>query len=1132
MGNRIEIKKVKHFAFFILINVLFPLFVYSQANEPVFKHIKVEEGLSNTNITCIIQDSEGFIWFGTESGLNKYDGSNFIVYGENYGTPNFTGSYIFEIIEDSNHNLWIATASGLNYYNRKLGKFISYLPQTGNSNSIKDKTIRCVIEDHNGVAWFGTKSGRLEMYNKSRNSFSVYKNTKGVLFNPNHKEIADLMEDHLGKIWVLYTSENFIDVITKSRDSVFRIKLTTQDTFPIKQRKIIQDRNHDYWIATLGNGLIKLEQKSKNSYSQKRFVHDPNNPKSLPGNEILTVREDIDSGIWLGIENIGLCLFEPKNTIFKLYKHDLANPFSISHPSVWSVFQDNKKGLWVGTFSTGINYFNGTPKTFKLEQNNLLDENSLSTNIVSSFFVDHSGFLWIGTTGGGLNKYDFKSKKYKCYNTSNSGISSNAIKAIHEDKKQNIWIATWGGGITVFNPKKNSFKTYNNQNSNLNGNNFSTFAIDKKGVMWAGSYWGNDGICYYDEEADDFHCYTTKNSGLLDNTIYKILPGSDGNLWIATHGGLNKFDPISKVFKSYKHNPNNSNTISHPNVHSIIESHDSLLWMVTAEGLNSFNPKTEVFKHYYKSNAKLPDNNLFGIEEDQLGNLWISLGRGVLVKFNPKTNKYINYNASDGLQSGDFIKNSSYKSADGTIYFGGTNGFNSLKPNKIKDNLFVPKLYFTKLKIFNKVIEPGTKNSPLEFSDINSLDTLVLSYEHSVFALEFSAINYTFPDNTKFAYKLEGFEKDWNYIDNQKSATYTNLEPGTYTFRLKAPYHNGVANEQGKSLTIIITPPYYKTWWFRVLIVLGLIGLIIGFVYIKVHGIKKTNKILEEKVRLRTEEINAQKDLLSLQSDKLLETNTILKDRQVQILEQSEELISQRDVLAEVNAVKDKLFSIIAHDLRGPFGTIRGFAELLKEDYHTLDEETRIMMINSIDSSSIKIFELLEQLLEWSRGQSGKISLTPKIQNIIAIIQKNIDIASDQANSKKITIKLLNKEQNINAFFDYHSINLITRNLLSNAIKFTPLGGLIEINVVVSADKVIVSFKDTGVGIEKENLDKLFKDNNHFSTYGTQNESGTGLGLDICKDFVKENGGKIWVESMIGIGSTFSFSLPIGIECN
>jgi signal transduction histidine kinase/ligand-binding sensor domain-containing protein len=1103
---------------------------YSQNIALVFKHITIEDGLSNSNINCIIQDSEGLIWFGTEDGLNKFDGRNFTHFGKNYNTPNFSGNYIFEMIEDSDQNLWIAAAFGLTHYNRMSGKFYSYLPNTENSKGIKDQIIRCIIEDHEKKVWFGTKSGRLNIYDKTEDSIYVFKNTKGEVFNQDNIAITDLFEDNLGNIWVLYISGNTIDVINKERDSVFRINLSDENIEnkqSIAQRRILQDKNQNYWIATMGNGLIKLERTGENTFSKKRFVHDPNNPNSLPGNSLLTLWADVDSGIWLGIENVGLSFYDPDKNSFTTYTSDLKNPGSLSHQSVWSIFQDNNKGLWVGTFSTGINYSNDAPKIFQLVQNNPLDNHSLSNNIVSSFFIDKSGNLWVGTSGGGLNMYDFETKEFHHYNTSNSKLSSDAIKAIYEDKKRNIWIATWGGGINVFNPKTNVFKAFTNQNSCFVGNNFSTITEDSQGVLWVGSYWGNDGICYYDEIENDFHCYTTKNSGLAHNTLYKILSGSDGNLWLATQEGLCKLNPITKEFTSYTHNPNDSTTLSHPNVHSIIESKDSLLWLVTACGLNSFDPKTEIFKAYYKSNTELPDNNLYGIEEDNLGNLWISSGKSHLVKFNPKTNKFINYNASDGIQNGDFIKNSSYKSPDGTIYFGGTNGYITLNPNTIKDNSIVPELFFTQLKIFNKVVVPGTVGSPLEYKDINYLDTLTLSYKHSVFTIEYSALNFTFPDKTKFAYKLEGFESEWNFVDNQHSASYTNLDPGTYVFRVKVPYYNGVVNEEGISLTVIITPPFYETLWFKLLVILFIIGNIIGFLYWRVSRIKKINKILEEKVRIRTDEINSQKDLLQKQSDKLLEANAILEERQEQILEQSEELIAQRDELAEVNTVKDRLFSIVAHDLKNPFNTLKGFTELLKRNFLKYDEEKRIMMINHIDSSSTKIYELLEQLLAWSRAQRGIIVFNPALSDIIELIQINLSLVKDQANLKQIKINLSSNKTNISAYFDSDLIHTVIRNLLSNAIKFTPTNGSVDIHVDAGTEKAVVTIRNSGSLINKENLNKLFNDNILYTTSGTQDEKGTGLGLSICKDFISKNNGEIWAESSIEQGTSFSFSLPV-----
>jgi signal transduction histidine kinase/ligand-binding sensor domain-containing protein len=1111
--------------------------IYAKKKAPFFKHISVEDGLSNTNITCMLQDSEGFLWFGTEDGLNKFDGNSFTVYSGNVGTPSFSGNYIFDIIEDSDKDLWIATTYGLNIYKRKAGTFTSYLPAKNNADSISDEIIRSGIEDHNGILWFGTKSGKINIFNKKEKKFSIFNCSKGSPFNKDKSSIADLLEDDEGNIWVLYVVGNSIDIINNERDSTFSIDLATNDPAdktPIAQRSIIEDREHSFWVGTMGSGLLKIT-KSDGKYAIERFHNDPQNPHSIAGNRILSLWKDTKSGIWLGIENTGLTYLNPTEKIFTNFTSEIINTGSIANNSVWSIFQDNENGLWVGTYSSGINYWNSASKKFNLVRSNPLNKNGLSNNIVTSFFDDSNGTFWVGTSVGGLNKYDQSKGTFSCFNTQNSTLKSNAIKAIFEDSKKNLWVGTYGGGIYLHNKKNNAFINFNSKNTNLIGDNFSTIAEDKNGVVWFGSYWGNGGLCRYNEKKNDFDCFTTKNSEISDNTIFKILPGRDGNLWLATQKGLCKFNPEKTEFTTYNHNPNDTNTVSHPNIHSIIEGRDSLLWVVTAHGLNSFYPKTGKFRRYLKNNSHLPDNFMFAIEKDEMGNLWISSKTG-LSKFNPKSGKVVDYTVADGLQGKEYLKASSYLSPKGILYFGGTNGYNYFDPKQIKDDTIVPRLFFTNLRIFNNIVHPGTINSPLENRNINYLDTIKLSYNQSVFTIEYTALNFTYPDKTKYAYVLEGFEKEWNYVGTQKSATYTNLDPGKYTFKVKLPFSNGVMNETGISMVIIITPPFYETWWFRLIALSAIIGSIIGIYYLRVNNIEKRNKELEEKVIERTQEIIRKNNLLRIQSDELLKTNSLLAGRQEQILEQSKELkaqkeslLIQRDELTEANSVKDRLFSIIAHDLKNPFNTLNGFAELLHEKYNEFDEDERSMMIAQIYESSNLLYGLLEQLLTWSMAQRGKIVFRPKNENLIEIINKNIELATDQAKVKKISIKLLIERNEVIVNMDVDLVNTIIRNLVSNAIKFTPMEGTIIVQAIVEANRVVMSVKDSGIGISEENIDKLFADNIHFTSAGTTNEKGTGLGLAICKEFVKKHHGEIWVKSKLGKGSIFSFSLPLNI---
>jgi signal transduction histidine kinase/ligand-binding sensor domain-containing protein len=1106
-----------------------PILGYSQIQKPSFTHYTNEDGLSYNNVTCIYQDSEGFMWFGTEDGLNRFDGKIFTIYNRTSHPDIFTSNYIFEIIEDSHENLWICSGNGLICHNIRQNTFRLFKPD---NSSITGNSIRNIIEDHNGLLWIGTSSGQLNIYNPQTELFTVFNSKFGDKFNPKKTAIVDLIEDSKGRIWVAYDADQIVTNISKDRNQVRNIILDDLSNQIMGQREIIVKDSSIMWVGTLGNGIYEIDARDFSNIKVKNIIPQSNNENSLAGNRILCFRRDGIKGIWVGLENTGLTYYDLKKGIFTNFSNDPTNSSSISNNSIWSLFLDNSGGLWAGSYSSGINYRNPFSKPFNHVYNNPLNTNSLNSNIISSFLKDSKGLLWIGTDGGGINLYDDKKEQFRFITTKNSQLSSDAILNIYEDSKNNIWIGTWAGGIVRLYPNRKTMKVYNASNSSLIGKNFSSAVEDQNGILWFGSYWGQGGICYYDEKKNDFISFTKGNSNIVDNTIYRMISGTDGYLWIATHNGISKFDPVKKVFTNYSHNPKDSTTISHPNVHTIIETKDSVIWAGTASGLNSFDRKTGQFKRYYASNSNIPDNYVFSLEEGEPGEIWVSCKKGLYV-LNTKNNEVINHSKSDGLQGKTFVKNSSYKSPEGTLYFGGTNGYNSFTPLEISRNTFCPPLVFTGLKIFDKEVVFGTKDTPLEKRGIEDLDTLYFTHHQNVFTLEYTCLNFSYSDKTNYAYMLEGFDTEWKYVGDLNNATYQNLPAGSYLFKLKVPNENGFGNDEGISMHIIIIPPFYETWLFRISLAIFLSGLIIMIFYMRVRNLSKRNKELEIRVKERTMEIKNKNEILEEQSIELMHKNGLLEARNYQIMEQSEELsaqkeelIIQRDELTSVNADKDRLFSIIGHDLRNPFANLIGFVEILNDKSEVYSEVEKKEMIKMIYDSSFQIFELLQQILDWSVGQSGKISFNPTLENLNLLIHKNISLCSTQAKNKNINIVFNAKADAKNLILDANLVNTIIRNFINNAIKFTPPEGTIKVWIENNTNETIVAVRDSGIGMPKEIVDKILNKGSYYSSRGTNNEIGTGLGLKICKDFALKHGGEIGIESKVGEGTTMTLILP------
>jgi len=526
----------------------------------------------------------------------------------------------------------------------------------------------------------------------------------------------------------------------------------------------------------------------------------------------------------------------------------------------------------------------------------------------------------------------------------------------------------------------------------------------------------------------------------------------------------------------------------------------------------------------------LPNDVFNGILIDNKNNLWLSTNKGI-TRFNHVSKTIKNLDLLDGLQGNQFIHGSYFMSSSGKMYFGGLNGYNSFYPDDIQDNKFEPPVYITDLLIYFKEVQINEEGSPLTKS-ITETDKIVLTHKQSVITFRYTALNYLNSEKNQYAYQLEGFDKEWNHVGSRREVTFTNLDPGSYLFRVKASNNDGIWNEEGRSIAITIRPPWWQTLVFKIAALLFVLALLAGFYFYRVSQLNKQKIDLEKLVKERTGEIEEKNRMLTKQAAELNETNTLLEERQLKIEEQTEELMTQKENLEEVNAhlkelnsTKDKFFSIIAHDLKNPFNTILGFSELLNMKYNRLSEEKKLRYLEVIFSSSKNIYNLLENLLQWARTQTDKIAFEPIVFSLKQLVEQNLNLLKENITTKKINIEH-KIEDSCDVYADRNMINTVIRNLLTNAIKFTHSGGDIAINSLRKDGHIEISIKDSGIGMSAEEIKNIFRVDANFSRSGTDGETGTGLGLILCKEFIVKNGGTIWVESTPGQGSIFSFTIP------
>lgn len=1132
----------------ITLSVLPAFFYHPLAAQPLkFKHLSLHEGISQLTVNCIFQDKQGLMWFGTQDGLNYYDGYTFRSYRHDpQDSTSLSNNVVLSIHEDRKGRFWVGTRyGGLNLFDPKTETFKAYKHDEGNPQSLSNNMINALWEDGNGMLLVGADYGGLNVFNPETETFERHtfdpKNPNSI----SNERILSIYEDSKGRVWVgTYGGLNIFDPIEKTfkrflHNSGNPTSLSNDWIYNVRE-----DADNRIWVATY-HGLNLFED---NTETFKRFVDG-----GLMGNNwINCIYENEDGNLWLGTNATGLIVFNTSTNKFDVLVNDPNDPNTLSSNWIQAIYEDRSGRVWIAT-QNGIDIYDSQDRQFTIYRNDPSDVNSLSNNNVLSVYQDKLDRTWVGTWNG-LNLFDKDNGKFKRYTINpNSALAaeSNCIFAIYQDTKMQLWIGTNEGGLYHFNPAANTFKHYKHDPadaSSLSIDLVSSFYEDPLNRLWVGTHSG--GISILDQQTKKFQHYKHdpgNDSSLSHNIVRVIYPDRSGHLWVGTQGGgLNLFIPETKSFKRFKHNPDNTTSLSSNTVRTIYEDSKGRLWIGTSNGLNLFDKKTQTFKVINEKHG-LPNNAVVSIQEDEAGRLWLFTRRG-LSRFTPASNTQIqqghwgnfrNYDQTDGLPGTEL--DVSFKGKEGTIYFGGVNGFAVFHPDAMQDNEYVPPIILNGFEIFNKRVLPGKEvNGFILPLSISQTEELTLSYNESVFTIEFAALSYFQAEKNQYAYKLEGFDKEWNYTDaKRRFATYTNLDPGTYVFHVKASNNDGVWNNEGHTLTIVITPPWWETWWFKLFIVIGVFGIVALVYFMRTDNIRRTNKALaviveqktkelkkanlalaeqgvelasqNDKLKQNTEEIAAQRDLVSHQ-------NTILST-------QREELAAQNQELNNLNIEKNNLIGIVAHDLKTPLNQIKGLIGLIKETPALANEENA-EYIGMINDSAKRLTAMIDKILNVEAIEAKQHNLNLEAVNYAELVRTVINRTALDARMKQIQFKESMLDE-VFVYVDKGYVDQIIENLLSNAIKFSPNNKNIYVSISMEDDVALCEIRDEGPGILKSDTDKLFKKYQKLSATPTGNESSTGLGLSIVKKFVDVMDGKIWCESEPGKGASFFVQFKI-----
>lgn len=1044
-----------------------------------FIHKTQDDGLSSSSVSAIIQDYKGFMWFGTPDGLNRYDGYNYAIYKN---IPSDSASLINNVVrtlfEDHNKSLLLGTENGLSLYNRNQNCFLNYMFDKSSAlNGLRCSVLK-ITEDTLGNLWLATNIG-LIYFDRNENQILRYNHEPDNPLSLSSDYVEGVMIDKKNKLWVT-TRKGLNQFVAKTSSFKHYTSSTTgEDLTNTIFTDIIEDREGNLWFAS-EEGLFCM---TNNGASFKdnliHYKHDSNDNSSLTIDQVISLLVDNSGNLWIGTENGGINLYNKEKNSFWHYRRDDYNMHSLSTESIDDIYQDRTGNLWFGTYTGGLNIAVKNSDAIISFQNQPGASFSLSHNTVTCFLEDHSGQIWLGTDGGGLNLFDIQSNHFKRFNTGNCNIGSNAILCLVETSDKLIWFGTWAGGLVRYDPKTNTFRSFTNKNSGNTDNNIFSLAEGDNNDLWLGSF--EHGLIHYQISENKFTEYNQANSGLGNEMVVKIVKLPGNRLLIGTSTTFQIYYIAENRFITFTADPKKSQSLSYDRVSDILVENDTSIWIGTPYGLNRFNPNTGTFTKYFKKDG-LPDDFVRGLALDNTTDLWVTTNNGVS-RFNKTTGDFKNFTRADGIQGNEFSERSIMKLTNGSIWMGGTKGFNIIYPEKIVENTKVPEIVITDLKIFNKSVNPGDENSPLK-QNISETKVLSLTHEKSVLSFSFAVMDFTAPEKNQFAYRMEGFDENWFYSGNKSEAIYTNLSPGDYTFRVKGSNNDGIWNEEGTSIRILILPPWWNTLWFKLVIISAILLIVTTILISRFRQLKNQKLLLERSVALKTAE------------------------------------------LFELNASKDKFFSIIAHDLKNPFNTIIGFSNMLKEDAGSGNLAKIDELAGFINNSATHTYHLLENLLEWANSQRGMISFRPVFINLTELLHEEFILVDELLKAKQINLRC-NLDKPLMIMADRNMIRTILRNLITNAVKFTNRMGMIEVNIVIDNHDIEIAVSDNGIGMTNEMMGKLFRIDANLTTRGTGNEEGTGLGLFLCKEFVEKHGGKIWVESKEGKGSTFKFILPV-----
>ncbi|MES2823392.1 MAG: two-component regulator propeller domain-containing protein [Pseudomonadota bacterium] len=1061
----------------------------NSVNKPIaakvsFTHLPIEKLASIGYVRTMAQDKYGYIWFGGFTGLARYDGYSLEIFTHNSkDSRSLSNNIIADLVIDQNDNLWIATSDGVNRYNYTTGHFDHLFDARNKADFTtlgEPIPIQSLLIDKKGNLWIGTTGRGLIVYsvNKVLTQYQHHLNLNDV-------SVYSLAEGNDGSIW-LGMNESSLIRFEPSRQKFTHYpwnKSSTASTSLNEASSLWIENDSNIWVGTFGAGVQHFNPQTGLFYA----------PEDRPefnaeiGPYIKKMYQARTGELWIATDKLGVFRYQKDQKKLTHYPHDPESANSLAANGVQSIFEDKAGDMWFGFHPSGIDVIHRNVPHFTNYTHNPLKSQSLVNDDILSVAEGKDGSLWIGTEKG-MTRYNENGRQVQHFKHNPSdksdpkALPADPVLAILEDSRGNLWASTWGGGLSRYNKENNTFVHYfpdRNNHDSISDDRIWQIYEDKFHTLWLGSE--RAGLSKYIPESDSFEHY--RNDAKTGNPI--ICPASkcmyedsEHKFWVGTTHGLGLFDRRKGELKYFRHTENDPDSLSAQWVKVIFEDSRRNLWVGTlGGGLNLFDKKTGIFKAF-KIEDGLADNVVTGIQEDNSGFLWISGANG-LSRLNTATMKFKTYDKRHGLAGNLFNRDANVKRRNGDLAFGSSEGLSIFNPTDIEDNLYVPPVVLANLSLFNHPVNAHDKNSPLS-KMLSETKEITFTHLQSVFTFEFTALNYRFPHNNQYAYKLQGFDQEWNFIGNKRSATYTNLDPGDYTFQVKAANDEGLWNENGTSVNITILPSMWRSGTAYALYALALIIFVIDFVLTQ----RKKVKEAQQKVAM-------------------------------------ERLISER--LRNIDKLKENFLANTSHELRTPLNGIIGLAESISTGYADLPPEIK-QKAKMILYSGKRLANIVNDILEFSQLANNELVFPLSEVELRPLAARILLELNDRIHDKSLVV--FNKiPENIFVFSNEHRLSQIIHHIIDNAIKFTREGS-ITITHTQDNDFDSINVTDTGIGISAENISTIFTAFQQTEGSAKRAAGGAGLGLSVIQKMVELHKGDIQVESVIDLGTTFHIRLP------